>query len=384
MDENPTMVGRAMRLYLGRRLSHWILLATFCVMDALGLMGAWVAGRFYFAQGGQQRWLYTTLQTIGWPILIPPLFITYYLETRRPKSSDPIIILLLLHSPGSIITTARALLDARASVGAPFTPTLLLVFTGLGFLTSIDNFLFTYGLSYLSVSTAALLGSSQLAFTSVFSYLLVRFRFTFGSLNAVFAITLGTVLLGLPGAAASTDIPPGTSHKQYILAVVAAIGAAALFGLILPLLELTYEKLIHRSNICVILETQIMVSLFATVFSLLGMAFSGEFSAIHGESTTFGSSSSSIYCVVLLATAVCWQLCYVGALGLVFLASALFSNLLSTSFLPIISILALAVFHDDFSSLKAIAVLLSFWGTISYAYGGYSNNATIPDHPTTT
>ena len=118
-----------------------------------------------------------------------------------------------------------------------------------------------------------------------------------------------------------------------------------------------------------------MVCLFATVLSLLGMAFSREFSAIHGESTTFGGSSS-IYCVVLLASAICWQLCYVGTIGLVFVASALFSNLLSTAFLPIISILALLVFHDEFSSLKAIAVVLSFWGTISYAYGGYSN-ATI-------
>ena len=303
-------------------------------------------------------------------MLVPLLVICYYTEWRKSGDEEQEWRRHLVSND-----YVGALLAARAFSGARVTPRLIAIYLGIGFLTAVDSFLFAWGISYLPVSTDALLTASQLVFNALFSYALVRHhRFTAASLNAVFAITLSALLLGLHVASpdsSSSDLPPSTSHAHYVLAFLSALGAAALYGLILPLMELTYRKVILKSTFCVIMEAQTTISMFATIFSLLGMAFSGEFSSIAHEASQRFRLGPILYSLVLVGSAICWQLFFLGSLGLIFLVSSLLSCVLTTGMLPLLSILAILVFHDPFSNLKLISMVLSIWGLISYAYGGY-------------
>ncbi|OWM84098.1 hypothetical protein CDL15_Pgr009345 [Punica granatum] len=47
---------------------------------------------------------------------------------------------------------------------------------GLGLLLGLDGYLYSFGLSYLPISISSLLSSTQLAFTAVFAFLVVRHR----------------------------------------------------------------------------------------------------------------------------------------------------------------------------------------------------------------
>ena len=59
-----------------------------------------------------------------------------------------------------------------------------------------------------------------------------------------------------------------------------------------------------------------------------------------------------------------------GVVGLMFLVSSLFSNVISTLALPIVGIFSVGFFHDRMDALKIILMLLSIWGFVSYVFGG--------------
>ncbi|GFY88619.1 purine permease 8 [Actinidia rufa] len=61
----------------------------------------------------------------------------------------------------------------------------------------------------------------------------------------------------------------------------------------------------------------------------------------------------------------------IGAVGLIFEISSLFSNVISTLGLPIVPVLAVFVFNDNMDGVKVIAMLLAIWGFISYVYQHY-------------
>ncbi|GJR31361.1 protein maintenance of meristems [Tanacetum coccineum] len=70
-------------------------------------------------------------------------------------------------------------------------------------------------------------------------------------------------------------------------------------------------------------------------------------------------------------TAIAWQICSVGILGLIFEVSSLFSNVIGTLALPIVPVLAVIFFGDKMDGVKAIALLLAIWGSVSYVYQHY-------------
>ncbi|KAM0896308.1 hypothetical protein ACQ4PT_023284 [Festuca glaucescens] len=165
---------------------HWLLVAINCWMLGLGNTARPLLTRLYYSKGGHRQWLSAWLETASWPLLLIPLVASYI--TRRAR--DPSAPLLL--------TRPRILLAAAA----------------LGLATGTDNFLYAYGLSYLPVSTSAILSSMQLAFTVLFGFLIVRQRLTAFSLNAMALVTIGALVLGLH---ASSDRPAGVSRGQYWL-----------------------------------------------------------------------------------------------------------------------------------------------------------------------
>jgi drug/metabolite transporter (DMT)-like permease len=129
------------------------------------------------------------------------------------------------------------------------------------------------------VSTSSILISTQLAFTVFFAFLIVRQRLTASSLNAVALLTIGAVVLGLH---ASSDRPAGVSRGQYWLGFVLTLGAAALYGLMLPLVELTYKRAAAGGRVltyALVIEVQLVMTFVATAFGTVGMVVNKDFQA---------------------------------------------------------------------------------------------------------
>lgn len=68
------------------------------------------------------------------------------------------------------------------------------------------------------------------------------------------------------------------------------------------------------------------------------------------------------YVLTVEFTAVAWQVCWVGLVGLIFVVSLLFSNVISTLSLALTPISSVIVFHDRMNGVKVIALLLALGG----------------------
>ena len=226
-------------------LKHILILIN-CILLVLGNSGGPLISRLYFLHGGNRHWLSSFLETAGFPIIILPLSITYF----RRRSHDPNTKLIFITFP------------------------VFLASAFLGLMTGLDDFIYAYGLAFIPVSTSALLISTQLAFTAFFAFLVVKQRFTPFSLNSVALLTVGAVVLGLH---ASSDRPDGVSRKQYFVGFFLTLGAAALYGLVLPLVELTYQKAKQEITYTLVMEMQFVMGFFATAFNAVGMIVNNDF-----------------------------------------------------------------------------------------------------------
>ncbi|CAN6246526.1 unnamed protein product [Urochloa humidicola] len=245
-----------------------------------------------------------------------------------------------------------------------------LIYIVLGLIIAADDLMYSYGLLYLPVSTYSLICASQLAFNAVFSYFLNAQKFTALIFNSVILLTFSAALLGVDEDTQGTN---GLSHGKYILGFVLTLGASATYSLILSLMQVTFEKVIKRETFSVVLNMQIYTALVATVASLIGLFASGEWKTLEGEMHAFGAGRLS-YVMTLLWTAISWQIASVGVVGLIFVVSSLFSNVISTLALPIIPVFAVIFFHDKMDGVKIIAMLMAIWGFMSYGYQLYVND----------
>ena len=118
------------------------------------------------------------------------------------------------------------------------------------------------------------------------------------------------------------------------------------------------------------MEMQIATATVASAASAVGIMASGEWRSIPGEAAEFGKGKAA-YVIVLVGTAVGWQLTQVGVVGLVFLVSALFSNVIGTVALPLVPVFGAVFFGDSMDGVKIIALLLALWGFESYIYQHY-------------
>lgn len=244
---------------------------------------------------------------------------------------------------------------------------LCLASVGLGVLTGLDDFFYAWGVSYLPVSTSSLLIASQLGFNAVFAYFLVKQKFTAYSINAVVLLTLGSGMLALH---TSSDRPEGISQGQYWLGFIVTIVAAALYGFILPLIELCYKKTTRRITYTLVMEMQLIMSFTATAFCTVGMVVNKDFHAIAREAR--GSDVGEFkYYMMLVWNAVCWQLFFIGVFGVIFMSTSLLSGVIIAVFIPITEVLAVIFYKESFSGEKGMALGLSMWGFASYLYGEY-------------
>ncbi|XXG61131.1 hypothetical protein AAC387_Pa04g2862 [Persea americana] len=264
--------------------------------------------RLYFLRGGKRKWLSSWLETGGWPIILIPLSISYIHRRRRSKEGDGAAAKVFLIKPG---------LFAACVV--------------LGFLTGLDDYMYAYGSSLLPVSTSALLISSQLAFQAAFALLIVKHKFTPFSINALVLLTVGALILGLH---TNGDRPANESQKEYFAGFFMMLGAAALYGCVLPLIELAYMKAKQSITYTLVMEVQLVIGFFATAFCTVGMLVNNDFKAISKEGREFELGEAKYY-ILLVSSAIIWQCFFLGAVGVIATSSSIHAGVLIAVLIPV-------------------------------------------------
>ncbi|XP_010939715.1 purine permease 3 [Elaeis guineensis] len=320
---------------------RWFLMALNFTIMVIGTAVSPLLLRLYFLKGGTRKWLSSWLQTGGWPLLFIPLVISYA-HRRRCGGGRPTKLYLI-------------------------TPPLFLSCTVLGFLVGLDDFLYAYGMSYLPVSTSSILISTQLGFTALFAFFIVKQKFTSFSVNAVVLLSIGAVILGLH---ASGDRPKGESNTLYYWGFFMTLAAAVLYGFILPLVELTYAKAKQVVSYTLVIEMQLVMGFFATVFCTVGMLVNNDFHAIPREAQECELGELRYY-ELLIWSAILWQFFFLGTVGAIFYGSALLAGIIMAVLIPVTEVLAVVFFHEPFSGGKGVALALALWGFVSYFYGEF-------------
>ncbi|CAI9770385.1 unnamed protein product [Fraxinus pennsylvanica] len=320
-----------------KRLHWWLLLALLIIFLLVGQAAAVLLGRFYYDKGGNSKWMATLVQTAAFPILFIPYF---FLRSSDDSSS--------VSNPPSILTIS-------------------LIYAVIGGVIAGDNMLYSVGLLYLSASTYSLICATQLAFNAITSFFINRQKFTSLIFNSVVILSLSTSLIAVND---DSDKPSAVTKGKYLLGILTTLAASALYSVLLSLMQLTFQKVLKKETFSVVLEMQIYTSVMATCVSIAGLFISGEWKTLRGEMDGFTPGNLS-YIMTLVWTAVAWQLCSVGVVGLIFVASSLFSNVISTLSLAVTPIASLIVFHDKMNGVKIIAMLMAFWGFASYIYQNY-------------
>ncbi|KAE9589864.1 hypothetical protein Lal_00023510 [Lupinus albus] len=335
-----------------------ILLIVNIIILAIGVCGGPLILRLYFIHGGNRVWLSSTLQTAGFPIILVPLTITYIIRRRNFSSA----------------TTTNDKKPKMINMKLP----LFLASSFVGLLLGVDDYLYSYGVARLPVSTSALIIASQLAFTAIFAFFMVKQKFTAFSINAVFLLTLASGVLALHS---SGDRPEGETSKEYLMGFIMTLLAAALYGFVLPLVELVYKKTKQEITFGVVLEIQFVMSLAATIFCVIGMSINHDFQAISREARNYELGEATYY-VVLVVSAIIWQLGFLGSLGVIYCASSLLSGIMIAVSVPITEVLAIIFYKEKFKAEKGLSLVLAAWGFVSYFYGEYKQAKQIPIEPT--
>ncbi|PON83813.1 Purine permease [Trema orientale] len=317
--------------------SYIPLLVTNFLFLFVGSVSSSLLSKYYFNHKGSSIWVSTWVQCAGFPLLILPIFLPYYLFKATPRKPF-----------------------------TRFTPTLFLLSLLIGLLLGLNNLLFSWGNSYLPVSTSSLLLSSQLAFTLLLSVLIVRQKITFSNLNCVVLLVTSSVLLGL---GSSRDKPPGLTRANYFVGFFSTIGAGLLFALYLPVMERVYRKVYCYA---MVMEMQLIMELAATALATVGMAVKGGFSEMKAESRPgrFDKGTAAYWATVFF-NVVTWQLCFMGTAGMVFLTSSLTGGICMTALMTMNVVGGVVVYGDEFGGIKAVSAVLSVWGFCSYVYGMY-------------
>ncbi|XP_020682919.1 purine permease 3-like [Dendrobium catenatum] len=323
------------------KMKRLIMLSLNILLLLIGGTGSPLILRVYFLHGGDRKWFSGFLQTAGFPFLLFPMLFSFL---RRRRTSSGGLFLL--------------------------TPPLFLYCAILGLITGIDDYLYSYGLSFLPVSTASLLISMQLGFTAIFAFFIVKQKFNSFTVNAVVLLTFGAVVLGVH---ANGDRPDGESKAKYYLGFVLTLAAAVIYAIVLPLVELLYKHAKQEVTYALVIEMQFVIGLFATVVCAIGMVVNKDFQAISREGKHYGLGEVEYYLVVFFTTIIA-QFCLVGLVGTIKYSSALLSGVILAVCIPITEVLAVFFFHEKFDGEKGVALALSLWGTSSYFYGEYKEH----------
>lgn len=318
--------------YRSKSISYWVVLALSSSAMLVAFPASSILSRVYYTNGGASKWIISWVAVAGWPLTLLILFPTYFFCKTSPT---------------------------------PLSLNLTLSYILLGFLSSADNLMYAYAYAYLPASTAALLASSSLVFSALFGYLIVNNTITTSITNAVVIITFAVTIIALDS---DSDRYGNVTDAQYILGFVMDILGSALHGLIFALSELLFVKFLGRRSFHVVLEQQTMVSLFAFVFTTIGVIVSNDFQGMASEATIFKGGDISYY-LVLIWSAITFQLGVLGSVAVLYISSTVLAGVLNAVRVPITSVAAVILLKDPMSGFKILSLVVTFWGFGSYIYG---------------
>ncbi|KAI3991784.1 hypothetical protein MKX01_038182 [Papaver californicum] len=298
---------------------RWGLLLVSCICGFMGMVGGPLLLGLYFLHGGSGLWLSSWLQMSGFPILFIPLTILYF---RRDHTRL---------CPNNDLFASRKLVLCAVLIGL---------------IQGVGNFMYSYGISFLPVSTICILATTQLVSTSFLSFVWVKQKFTPCSINAVVVIIMGSILLGLT---ASSDRPHGTTNSH---------------------IQVAFDKANQAMTYSIVLQFQVFVAFSATLFCTIGGLINQEFVTIHKEASEFGLGAKMYY-VVLVSNMVVWQLLFIRRAGMIFYISLLCAGVMIAIFHAFSQIAAVIAFHENLTGEKGMALALTLWGFTSYFYGSY-------------
>ncbi|CAF2069527.1 unnamed protein product [Brassica oleracea var. botrytis] len=303
-----------------------------------------ILGRLYYENGGKSTWMVTVLQRIGFPLLF---LYKFFSLNKQQEKTDP-----------SFINT-----------------TLVLAYICLGLLASAITYI-CLGLLYLPVSTFSLIFASQLAFTALFSYFLNSQKFTPYIVNSLFLLTVSSALLVFNNESQNIR---NVSRVEYVVGFICTISASAGIGLILSLVQLILTKVLkklpvfrlqQKPSFSAVMDMAIYQTLVSCCVVLIGLFASGEWKLIASEMRNYSLGKVS-YVMTLSSAAISSQVYTIGAVGLIFESSSVFSNTVTAVGLPIVPVVAVIVFHDKMDALKIFSIVLAIWGFLSFAYQHY-------------
>lgn len=114
-----------------------------------------------------------------------------------------------------------------------------------------------------------------------------------------------------------------------------------------------------------------MVSLFAFIFTTIGVIVNRDFQGMKSEAEIFKGGETAYY-LVLIWSAITFQLGVLGATAVLFLSSTVLAGVLNAVRVPLTSIAAVILLSDPMSGFKILSLVVTFWGFGSYIYGSSS------------
>lgn len=348
-DKNP-IVPQHPRL---REYKWWFRVSLYIIFLLAGQSSALLLERLYYDKGGNSKWMVAFVQSAGFPLLLP----------------------LMIYSSNAKFTNNMLIINDDSSKTKPKVSTLVSLYLVFGLILAGDNFMYSYGILYLPLSTFCLLCATELAFNALFAFFLNSQKFTPLIFNSIVLLTISASLLAINSdsddESLMVNLPaPG---ETIVLGFFFTLGACSIFSLYLCLVQLCFERVIKSETFSAVLDMQFYPCIIATCACVVGLFASGEWKTLDEDMKGYENGKVS-YVMTLLWIAVTWQICYIGMLGLVFDVSSLFSNVIGTLVTSIVPILAVVFFRDNINGVKFIALVLAVWGFLSYIYQHYLND----------
>lgn len=217
-----------------------------CVLVTVGSIAGPLLMRLYYLHGGKKRWLSSWLLTAGFPLLIFPISVSFFRNRKNNSRTNTIFV----------------------------TPWLVMASAFLGFILGFSVYLYSIGISYLPISIYSLLCTTQLAFTAIFAFFVVKHKFTHYSINTVVLMILGSAILGLH---LDGDRPNGVSDNKYRFGFFMTIVGSTIHGFMLPAVEYTHIKAGVPVTTNIVMQIQFLIMMFATLFCTVPMIINRDF-----------------------------------------------------------------------------------------------------------
>uniref|UniRef100_A0A1J3CYI6 Probable purine permease n=2 Tax=Noccaea caerulescens TaxID=107243 RepID=A0A1J3CYI6_NOCCA len=297
----------------------------------------------------------------------PKQFKGTWLQSMIQNAAFPFTAFLLLLWR-SLFSNHRETLSSSASssVGKLF-----LLYISLGVLFAAYSQLYAIGRTHCVFFFWIF--TTQLIFTSMFTAIINKHKF---NRWIILSIVLSGAATGLTSSDDAYYPCEGEGYKMSDGAWCAFFGTVA-FSLSLCIMQLGFEKVIpsRESRISAVILMQTNASMIATLICLVGLFVSGEFKDIKEDFETF-KQGKPLYVLSLIGLSLVWQVMSLGLVGLVCLASSLFSNVVSFCATPLANILVVVAFRfmdDDIEWFKGGALLAGILGFASYVYSLYKS-----------